>query len=106
MALPAINRMSERQREKRMVHIGTPVEAGHRMAVGAVGGIPGLLVVGICRGGIIRLVAVIAFDTQGAEAEQRGGGIDVTIVAIGSDMRPDKRKTAPLVDLGNIAHDP
>jgi len=55
---------------------------------------------------IIFLVAVDAFHAHWSEIEERSGGIEVAVVTVGRDVRSYKREAAPLVDLGDVVHDP
>lgn len=105
MALLAVNGMSLGQREKVMIHVGAfPCETGHGVAFGAVFRIIALDMVGRGCRVIVFCMAVIALNPLGFEPELGSGGM--TLAAFGGIMRTNQRKTAFLVDLGDILDDP
>ena len=87
-----------------MIDVRSPRKTGHVVAIGATGGITGLGMVGTCRCSIIRLVAIITKHTQWFETKFGSGFM--AFVAIGCEMRSNKRKTALLVDLRDVVDDP
>ena len=55
---------------------------------------------------VIVKVTIDAFDTKRAKIKQCGRCIGMAVVTIGSDMRPDQREPAPLMQFRNVVHNP
>lgn len=99
--------MAACEREKVVIDPGSgPGKGRHGMAINAVGGKAACFVIRVGGGRIILLVAADAFHAKGSKNEDGWRCIYVTVVTIRGNVRADKRKTAFLVDLGDVVDDP
>lgn len=106
MALLAVEHgMTIRKREEGMVEARAgPGERIDQVAFRAIGGKASLLMVRICRSLVIGHMAVVTFNSQGAELQQ--GSRRMAIQAIGCDVGPYQREPAQLVDSGDVLYQP
>ena len=100
-----INIMATSERKERMGKVGAgPCKTVYHMTFIAISRKLACNMVRACGSHIIFLVAVITFHAERLKTQQGFGR--VAGIAIGSHMRPDKRKTAKLMDLCNILDNP